>query len=300
MAKGNVFNIQRFSVNDGPGIRTTIFLKGCPLNCLWCHNPESIRPEPEISFSRQFCRGCGRCVSVCRKGCIKVADTAELDRNRCNLCGDCVKSCIFGALKIIGKYMSADEVMEEAIKDKHYYEASSGGITISGGEPMFQSVFTLEILKKAKQSSVHTCLETCGFCDFEKLKECSSYTDIFLYDYKESDSMKHKRFTGAGNEIIRENLLKLDEIGKNIILRCPIIPGKNDTSGHFRGIAEMANRLKNVIEINVEPYHPIGKSKSQQIGREYELEGLSFVDDDISDKWVQEIKKNTDIKTVKI
>ena len=300
MAKGNVFNIQRFSVNDGPGIRTTIFLKGCPLNCLWCHNPESIRPEPEISFSRQFCRGCGRCVSVCRKDCIKVAHTAELDRNRCNLCGDCVKSCIFGALKIIGKYMSADDVMEEAIKDKHYYEASSGGITISGGEPMFQSAFTLEILKKAKQSSVHTCLETCGFCDFEKLKECSSYTDIFLYDYKESDSMKHKRFTGAGNEIIRENLLKIDEIGKNIILRCPIIPGKNDTSGHFRGIAEMANRLKNVIEINVEPYHPMGKSKSQQIGREYEPEGLSFVDDDISDKWVQEIKKNTDIKTVKI
>lgn len=261
--KGFIFNIQRFCITDGPGIRTTVFLKGCPLNCLWCHNPESKAGYPEIAYYCEKYVGCNN------------------------------------TLEVIGKEVTVREVTDEVLKDKIFYENSCGGITLSGGEPLAQFPFALALLQEAKAVGIHTCLDTCGYAPTESFTEMLNAVDLFLYDYKETDPQRHKEYTGFVNELILKNLRHIDRLGGKIILRVPIIPGYNDRADHFDGITKTANQLKNLIEINVMPYHPLGKSKCEAIGRKYPLEDLSFPQDKIVESWINRIQSGTDIVVTK-
>lgn len=293
---GTVFNIQKFSINDGPGIRTTVFLKGCPLNCLWCHNPESKSVKTELFYNYEKCTGCGRCAKACINKCHIFEDAKHIfNRENCTACGKCSEECFTGALESVGYMQTVSEVIYEVMKDKDFYENSGGGITISGGEPMLQFDFTYELLKKAKENGLHTCMETCGFAKEEEYKKIASFVDIFLFDYKETDSIKHKEYTGVSNELILKNLKILDDLGCKIILRCPIIPTFNDRPEHLTGIAEIANNLKNILEINIEPYHPLGSSKAEFLGKSYPLKELTFPENSAVEEWMSYISAKTKI-----
>lgn len=293
---GIVFNIQKFSINDGEGIRTTVFLKGCPLSCIWCHNPESREKRAEISFIAERCIGCGYCLRICPRKCHVVKnDRHEYNRKLCARCGLCAKECYAQALEMVGKSMTVAEVIEEVLKDKPFYQTSGGGMTLSGGEPMAQYEFSKALLGEAKARKIHTAIETCGYAPFKLYADMLGDIDLFLYDYKETDCELHKKFTGVDNTLILENLFAIDERGKPVILRCPIIPGLNDRADHFAGIAATANRLKNIIEINVLPYHPLGESKSKRIGKKYALAGKPFAEKEIVEKWIKKIREKTSV-----
>ena len=270
--KGTVFNIQRFCVNDGPGIRTTVFLKGCPLSCVWCHNPESQRFEPEILFYKDKCTGCGRCK------CVTAADRDFV--------------CFNGAKEICGKTVSANEVTAEVLKDKPFYENSGGGVTLSGGEPLAQYDFSLELLKKAKENGIHTAIETCGYAEKSKILEIAKYVDLFLFDCKETDPELHKKYTGVDNKIILDNLKALSNAGSKIILRCPIIPGFNDRAEHFKGISETAEKFIGIEHIEIEPFHPLGESKYSALGRG--VADIPVPSGKTVDKWIKQIGCGTD------
>jgi len=298
--KGMVFDIQKFSIHDGPGIRTTVFLKGCPLKCLWCHNPESQQSGQEISFMPEKCIGCGWCFKNCPQKAHVMEDGKHvLRRELCIRCGKCTEKCYAGANTLIGKEMTVDEVIAEVLKDKPFYETSNGGMTISGGEPMAQFKFTQALLKEAKKHKLHTCLETSGFAASEKFLRIREYVDIFLFDYKESDPARHLEFTGVPLAGIISNLLELDRLGSKIILRCPVIPGCNVTPLHFEGIANLASRLSNLIEVNILPYHPLGKSKSARIGKIYPLENNDFTDMPEEMNWIDTIQSMTQVPVKK-
>ena len=294
MTKGIVFNIQKFSINDGPGIRTTVFLKGCMLNCLWCHNPESKSLKPQLMFQDERCIGCGKCVKVCPLGLHTVGEDGKhiIDRKNCIACGKCVEACA-GALEIAGREMFVDEVIDEVLKDKTFYETSGGGITLSGGDPLMQFDFTLSLLKKAKEKDLHTCIETSGYSTPEKIEELIPYVDLFLWDVKETDEQKHIEYTGVSNMKILSNLRLLNEKGAKIILRCPVIPTYNDSEEHLQTIGKLAQELMGVIEVNVEPYHPLGQSKSLSLGIEYPISNLTFPDEETVKEWIEVIQKYT-------
>ena len=300
MASGTVFNIQKFSVNDGPGIRTTVFMKGCPLRCIWCHNPESKHGYPEIMYNKSKCAQCGKCIEICSKKAHFENNGLHIyDRTACDGCGKCAEACAFGAIELAGRTMTSDEVIAEVMRDKVFYDTSGGGMTLSGGEPMMQFDFTYELLSLAKEKGLHTCMETCGYAKTEELKKVASLVDIFLFDYKVTDPALHKKYTGANNELILKNLFMLDSIGAKTVLRCPIIPGINDANEHFLGIAETANKLNHVIEINVEPYHPLGKGKSELLGRDYPLSEIGFPKDETVKEWMEKISSKTSVPVKK-
>lgn len=268
---GTIFNIQRFCINDGPGIRTTVFLKGCPLKCIWCHNPESQAREPEIMFYKDKCTKCGGCVNV------TVNDSDFV--------------CFNDAKEICGKEISSDEVIKEVLKDEIFYKNSGGGITISGGEPFYQFDFSLELVKKAKENGLHTAIETCGFVKNSNLKKIAEFVDLFLYDYKETNSEKHKNFTGVDNTVIIDNLSFLNNINKDVILRCPIIKGCNDRREHFEGIAEIANRYKNILHIEIEPYHSLGEGKYSALGKK--VQKFSAANEEEKNEYLLSVQKNS-------
>lgn len=267
--KAIVFDIQKFSLHDGPGIRTTVFLKGCPLRCVWCHNPESWRAEPELLFTSAKCTGCRRCAEVCPAGVhtFAVDGRHKLDRAACVRCGKCVELCPAEALELCGRLLSVEEVMTEVRKDRVFYENSGGGMTLSGGEPMMRPEFTFILLDAAKKEGIHTALESCGFAPREEFERILPVTDLFLFDIKTMDEAKHLRLTGRDNRLILSNLEFLSGAGAEIVLRCPLVPGLNDTFGELAGIGELAERLPAVREIQLEPYHPLGVSKSERLGR---------------------------------
>ena len=208
MHSGTIFDIKGFALNDGPGIRTTVFMKGCPLDCLWCHNPESKSRKSELFFDSRKCVGCRSC-EVCPYGCHVFTDTEHIfNREKCIACGKCAAECYTDALELVGTEKSVEEIIAEVMKDEAFYENSGGGMTLSGGEPMFQFDFTYELLKRAKENGLHTCIETCGFAKWEQYEKIADLVDIFLFDYKETDPGKHKEFTGVTNELILENLKK--------------------------------------------------------------------------------------------
>jgi glycyl-radical enzyme activating protein len=291
---GIVFDIQKFSIHDGPGIRTTVFLKGCPLNCLWCHNPESKQGKPEISFISDKCILCGYCVAVCPNRCHTIDGKKHVyNRRLCQRCGKCSSECYSKALEVIGKEMTVDEVISEVLKDVPFYETSNGGMTVSGGEPMAQFQFTKSLLEEAKKNKLHTCLETSGFAPMEKYRKIMKFVDIFLYDFKESHLGNHLKCTGVPQDSIMKNLIELDSLGVKTVLRCPIIPEMNDRKSHFREIANLANRLSNIIEINILAYHPLGKSKSARIGADYLLACSEFPDEDEIRDWIDSVQSST-------
>ena len=293
---GVIFNIQKFCINDGPGIRTTVFLKGCPLDCLWCHNPESKSTRPDILFDAKKCVLCGKCVAVCaEKGHTIDENGHHLQRGNCTRCGECAENCPVGALEKAGKCITAEDALKEALRDEIFYQTSGGGVTLSGGEPMAQFAFTEAFLRGAKEKGLHTCMETCGQAPWEHFEKILGLVDIFLFDYKITDPEQHKKYTGVSNQRILENLKKLDAAGAKTILRCPIIPTVNDTPDHFAGIAQMANQLKNILEINVEPYHPLGGSKSALLSRDYPLAHLTFPENETVEAWIEAIQEMTKV-----
>lgn len=269
--QGYIFNIQRFCVNDGPGIRTTVFLKGCPLSCVWCHNPESQNYKPEMLFYKEKCTGCGRCKGV------TVSDIEFV--------------CYNGAKEICGKSVDSDYVISEVLKDKIFYDTSGGGMTLSGGEPLSQPVFALELLQKAKENGIHTAIETCGFVKSEIVREAAEFCDLFLFDYKETDPILHKEYTGQDNSLILDNLGLLNTLGKKAVLRCPIIPGFNDKDEHFLGIAETANQYDCIVHIEIEPYHSLGVGKYDALGRKSLT--IAPPETSVSDVWLETIRSKT-------
>ena len=297
---GIVFNIQKFSINDGPGIRTTVFLKGCPLHCLWCHNPESHQAATELFYDARKCIGCRECARACPHGCHTFSDSSHtFNRKKCIRCGKCADICPTAALESVGRVRSVEEVLDEVLKDKPFYETSGGGMTLSGGEPMLQFDFTLALLQAAKEHGLHTCIESCGYTDASKLRAIAPFVDLFLYDCKESDPARHKKYTGVSNQKILKNLRLLDDMGCATILRCPIIPTLNDRDDHFAGIAALANSLKNVQEIHIEPYHPLGSGKAAMLGREYALPELSFPTEETVKDWIARVAAQTNVPVKK-
>ncbi len=276
--RGLVYDIQRYSVDDGPGIRTLVFMKGCPLRCEWCANPESQSGEPQVMYYQEICKGCGKCLASCPKNCIKEHPVYGLviDEAKCDNCGICVNSCYYGARKLIGKLMSVDEVIEIIMKDIDFYINSGGGVTISGGEPLMQYCFVKNLLIKCKKNGINTAIETCGYAEWEAFESVLPYLDLIFFDYKHFDPLIHKKFTGRSNELIKNNLIKLKEKFKNIIVRIPYIPGFNssleDLEKMFCDIEAMD--LKNV---EVLPYHRIGREKYSGLGREYLFDDLKPV-----------------------
>ncbi len=291
-SSGMIFDIQKFSIHDGPGIRTTVFLKGCPLDCLWCHNPESKDHAPEIAFDPARCIGCRACALACPEGG-HTLDAAghRYDRSLCRRCGTCAAACHAGALERIGREMTVAAVLEEVLKDRPFYETSGGGMTLSGGEPLLQPGFTRDLLAAAAAHGLHTCVETCGFAAWSDLQAILPLTGLFLYDCKETDPARHLACTGVASDPILDNLRRLDQAGAKLILRCPIIPGLNDRPDHLEGIARLANGLQHLLEINLMPYHPLGASKSARIGVAYPLENKAFAEKERTEAWLAQVQR---------
>ena len=260
MLTATIFDIERNSYVDGPGIRTTVFFKGCNLRCAWCHNPESQSPKPQMMFYKNKCTGCGKCKEKCPN-----------HLESCELCGKCTLYCPHDAREICGKEYTVDEVMREILKDKAFYDHSGGGVTFSGGECMLQIDFLEEILKTCKENGIHTAVDTAGCVPFEYFERILPCTDLFLYDIKCFDSEKHKQYTGVGNELILENLKRLLESGKNVWIRIPIIPEVNDHEAELVAIKSLLSSYGCPEKIELLPYHAMGEHKYAAIGKETQI-----------------------------
>ena len=252
---GTIFDIQRFSLHDGPGVRTTVFFKGCSLRCVWCHNPESQKKEKELMFFRHKCLSCGKCEALCKKSFT----------NKCIACGKCVDICPAGAREISGEEKTVEDVFSVIVRDKEYYLTSGGGVTLSGGEPLLQADFAAELLRLCKSSGISTAIETAGNVPWKNIEKVLPYCDLFLYDIKAIDENKHKVLTGASNKLILENAEKLRSLGKNVLFRTPVVPGYNDEE-----LPLIASFCRGNWEILA--YHNVGSGKYEALGRPYTVQ----------------------------
>ncbi len=266
---GNIFNIQRYSIHDGPGIRTTVFVKGCPLRCFWCQNPESWSRQVELLWNRGLCTNCGRCVKVCRYGALSFSEgLVVMDRGKCTKCGDCVGACFNKARSIKGYTITAQKTLEEVLKDRRLYSKSGGGVTISGGEATAQPEFTTAVLRLCKENWIHTAIETCGQRDWETLKGILEYTDYVLYDIKCVDDEKHKRGTGVSNGLILSNAAKI-AAWKPVLFRMPLIPGYNDNEEDVLKFRKLVRDDFGLGSESMEllKYNPMGEEKYRHLDR---------------------------------
>ncbi|NPV47900.1 MAG: glycyl-radical enzyme activating protein [Armatimonadetes bacterium] len=265
--RGIVFDIKRFAVHDGPGIRTTVFLKGCPLRCDWCHNPESQSSKPVVAQFRRNCIGCGKCIEACpQHGITAGEDGIVINRALCQSCGACTRVCVAEALVLRGQEMTVEQVMAEVEKDRAFYENSGGGMTLSGGEPLYQPEFALALLQAAKAAGLHTCLDTSGHAFWPVLEQMLPYVDMVLYDVKGMDPRRHQQYTGRSNRQILENLRHLTEDGVRVHVRVPVIKGYNDETGEMTELARYLRSLKNTPSVELLPYHRLGEGKYESLG----------------------------------
>ena len=286
---GAIFNIQYFCVHDGPGIRTTVFLKGCPMRCLWCHNPEGISAKKQLSFSAVKCIHCGACAAVCPVVHTIADGKHSINRSACTVKGACAGACVTGALEMVGREATAGEIAGETLKERKYYKTSGGGVTISGGEPALQREFLLALVKILKKENVHVAMETGGYASYEVYNSVLPYIDLFLYDCKETDPARHREFTGVDNALILDNLRGLHDAKANILLRCPVIPGLNDRDDHFQGIAALAASLPNLIGVEILPYHKLAASKIERMGLESQEE-YEQAPPEIQALWIEKLR----------
>lgn len=274
MPRGLVADIQRFCVHDGPGIRSTAFLQGCTLRCAWCHNPECIPDRPQLRYRAGRCRLCGACQAVCPQTVHSVsAQGHSLDRQRCTACGRCTQACPAQALILSSKEMTAQQAADELLEDLPYYRTSSGGVTISGGEPLRQREFTLEILRLCREKGAHTCLETALQVPAQALEESLAVTDLYLADFKMNEGLSE--WTGGCAEVIRQNLGLLSRAGAAVILRCPVIPGINDNDRHLEDIADLIRAFPDILHVELMAYHRLGLGKYAEIGASCRLGGTA-------------------------
>jgi pyruvate formate lyase activating enzyme len=271
MIKSVICEIEKYATYDGPGIRSVVFLKGCPLTCLWCANPETQRKENELYYDFTTCIQCQRCIKACEKGVLVALDgKIHIDRGKCTACGQCVTECPMGALRLVGKEMNVEEVFKEVSKDMIFYQQSGGGITISGGEVLMHEEFVIALLQKSKENYINTAIETSGFGSWNSLFNIAKYCDVILFDIKHTDKRIHKEVTGVDYQVIIDNLQQLGKIHNHIIIRVPLITGWNDSPENIENIVQIAKK-NGIREIHLLPYHSLGREKYNQLGRKYSL-----------------------------
>ncbi|MEI7848901.1 MAG: glycyl-radical enzyme activating protein [Chloroflexota bacterium] len=269
---GTIFNIQRFSIHDGPGIRTTVFFKGCNLRCFWCHNPESARMQPDIQFFPSKCIACGRCVEVCEPSAQRLdpaSGAREFLRDLCTDCRECTSECFAEALVLSGQQVSVEDIFQKVEQDRPYYNGRQGGVTFSGGEPLLQVEFLTALLERCKAQEIHTAVDTAGNIPWENLAAIMPLTDLFLFDCKVFDEEKHRQATGVGNQRILDNLARLARSGAEIWIRIPVIPGVNDNEAEFERIADFLAPLPGIRKVELMPFHHLGAGKFESLGRLY-------------------------------
>jgi pyruvate formate lyase activating enzyme len=275
MTSGLVFDIKRFALHDGPGIRTTVFFKGCPLRCAWCHNPESQSRKKEIMVRGSRCIRCGACAALCEKGAISVKkDGPHVVAGKCMVCGACADACNAEAIQLVGKEMAAREVMGEVLKDSPFYEQSGGGASFSGGEPLAQPEFLRDLLALSKRAGLHTAVDTCGHAPWKNIDSILGKTDLFLYDVKLMDDGRHRHYTGVSNKTILTNLERLAKSGAEIIVRFAVIPGVNDGEKNVAETGDFVARLKRVESVDLLPYHAMAAGKYPQLNRSARMKGV--------------------------
>lgn len=272
MLTGTIFDIKRYALHDGPGIRTTVFLKGCPLACWWCHNPESQAPETELLVRANRCTRCGACAEICPQDAIHLeATTSMTDRARCERCGRCVEICFSGARDLVGREISLAELLREVERDTPFHDASGGGVTFSGGEPLLQAEFLAAALSACRERDIHTVVDTCGYAPWEAFEGLRRDVQLFLYDLKLLDDDRHVRYTGVSNALILRNLRILSERGARIIVRVPLIPGVNDDVESLQQLGAFMASLPQRHPVELLGYHDIAGAKYAALGREYSL-----------------------------
>ncbi|MBQ8508759.1 MAG: glycyl-radical enzyme activating protein [Clostridia bacterium] len=270
---GTILQYKRFAVHDGDGIRTTLFLKGCPLHCAWCHNPEGIAFPPQLAYLPHKCIGCGECAKVCPVGAHSFADGHSFDRDACTACGKCESACLGDALILYGRTVTAEEAAKTLCEDEAFFKSSDGGVTLSGGEPLMQPDFTAEVFRLVKERGISTALDTCGLAPRASLDRVLPFTDKVLFDVKAADSTVHERWTGRPNELILDNLRYINARGVPIEIRVPLIPGANDDQ--CDAIAALLKPLQSITAVRLLAYHPYAETKYGSLGLQYPAAGIT-------------------------
>jgi pyruvate formate lyase activating enzyme len=289
--EGLIFQIRHGSTHDGPGTRSVVMLKGCPLRCVWCHNPEARSIKPQLVFDHDKCQNCFTCLTSCRNEAhFATGDQHHVNFDNCMADGYCVKNCPFDAVAIMGRNLSIEEVFEAILPEVDNFKEVGGGVTLSGGEPMSQFGFALDFMQKAKELGLHTCLDTSGYTKTEHFEEISPYVDVFLYDYKETDPYRHQEFTGVNQQLIMKNLEYLVGSGNTVILRCPIVPGYNDTQSHFSGINEISRKFGS-LEVQLLPFDNLAETKANQMGIALPMAEFNEATPEMYEHWVKTLKE---------